>query len=156
MTFLTKRPVMPILFASFLATATAIGVRPSIAEKTLPGAANISSTVKIHRMERGSTARLAMNEACQLRVDFGSYASGIDGLTFARVLHLIATDGAISEVYMIPWGREGEETLCIYELNEDDAKRLFETIREMIPQESSQAWTTVVYGEDSHSTAWPN
>jgi|GEM_PF-6084737 len=156
MTFLTIRPLVPILFASFLVTVTAFGVRPSLAEKTLPGAANISSTVKIHRMKRGSNALLAMNEACQLRVDFGSYAAGIDGLTFARVLHLIATDGAISEVYMIPWGREGEETLCLNELNEDDAKRLFETIREMIPQESSQAWTTVVYGEESHSTAWPN
>lgn len=70
---------------------------------------------------------------CSLRVQFGSYAMGIDGGTAEQVRALLDGDPAVSSVDRYPWGREGEYTLCVGVRSDADARRLFEAIVRLLP-----------------------
>jgi hypothetical protein len=70
---------------------------------------------------------------CALRVEFGSYAMGIDRGAFAAVQQLLANDPAVASVDAYPWGREGENILCVDVRSEADAQRLFHAIKGFFP-----------------------
>jgi hypothetical protein len=70
---------------------------------------------------------------CALRVDFGSYAMGIDGGAARAVDDLLARDPGVSSVERRPWGREGEMTLCVELRSEADAERLFHAVAALFP-----------------------
>ena len=70
---------------------------------------------------------------CALWVGFGSYAMGIDRGTLERVEALLAADRGVLDVERLPWGREGEVTLCVRLRRESEARPLFERITAMLP-----------------------
>jgi len=70
---------------------------------------------------------------CALRIDFGSYAMGVDGGAARAVNELLAADPAVVSVERRTWGREGETTLCVEVRSEADAKRLFHAVAALFP-----------------------
>ena len=70
---------------------------------------------------------------CPLRVQFGSYAMGIDNRAAEAVRALLDGDSGVASVEHYPWGREGEYTLCIRVRTDGDARRLFGAIARLFP-----------------------
>lgn len=57
---------------------------------------------------------LAAPPACDVSVQFGSYAMGIDGRAFDRVQRYVARHSRLIRTSSVTsWGREGEKTVCL-------------------------------------------
>ena len=72
---------------------------------------------------------------CDLRIQFGSYAMGIDSRSADSIERLLASDRAVAAVEAFPWGREGEKTLCVRVRSEADVDRLFNEVSRLLPAE---------------------
>lgn len=71
-----------------------------------------------------------MNErSCDVTVDFGSFASGIDGRAAARVEQLVGAADEVIELSRSPYGIEGEYRLCVRTRSASGAQRLFERLK---------------------------
>lgn len=70
---------------------------------------------------------------CVLRVEFGSYAMGIDRTASAAVDRLLADDPGVTSVQTVAQGREGEKIVCVAVRSDADAERLFEAISSTFP-----------------------
>jgi len=70
---------------------------------------------------------------CPLKVEFGSYAMGIDRNAYDAIDRLFARDRGVRRVVRQRWGREGEVTLCAITRNPADAKRLGQRARALVP-----------------------
>jgi hypothetical protein len=113
---------------------------------------NIARTVTIHWMEYVSASSQLMGRVCQFSVRFGSYSAGIDANVFGLVMHIATSDEAVSELYLFPWGLEGERTLCINNLSDEDGQRLFKIVKRLIPEKGQNGPTTVTYGQESYGS----
>lgn len=82
-------------------------------------------------------ATAATAPTCMLSIQFGSYAMGIDGATRARVETLLVGDRAVTGFDTRRWGHEGEMGFCVRTRSAGEARRLFRTIRPMIPARSN-------------------
>ena len=80
---------------------------------------------------RGDVTPIPAN--CPLKVDFGSYAMGIDSGAYDAVQRLFARDRGVARVIRSTWGREGEVTLCAVTRSPADARRLAIKLRTLIP-----------------------
>ena len=76
--------------------------------------------------------------ACDLKVEFASIGTGIDGTTLEKVDTLLSGDTGILTIDRQPWGKEGEITLCIDTRTDADTARLFESVRTAFPASSSK------------------
>ncbi|MCW3847766.1 hypothetical protein OF829_10985 [Sphingomonas sp. LB-2] len=83
---------------------------------------------------------------CPLTVTFGSYAMGIDGGTYDRVLRLLRNDRGVSRVEVRAWGREGEKTLCAVTRSSVDARRLFARVKGLFPRKPRGPLTVALRG----------
>lgn len=71
-------------------------------------AATLALTVLLPAAARATTP------ACDVSVQFGSYAMGIDGRAFDRVERYIARHPRLIRTSSVTaWGREGEKTVCL-------------------------------------------
>ena len=60
----------------------------------------------------------ANGPACDVSVQFGSYAMGIDGRAFDKVQRYVARHPRLIRTSsVISWGREGEKTVCLTTFN---------------------------------------
>ncbi|RYY26513.1 MAG: hypothetical protein EOP62_10335 [Sphingomonadales bacterium] len=73
-------------------------------------------------------------KACDLTVNFGSYAMGIDRPTFTKVEQLLARDRGVARSDQQRWGREGEVTICVDTKRRADTTRLYSRIRALFPR----------------------
>ena len=65
-----------------------------------------------------TAAARADSPACDVSVQFGSYAMGIDGRAFEKVQRYIARHPRlILTSSVMSWGREGEKTVCLTAAN---------------------------------------
>jgi len=59
-------------------------------------------------------AASATTPACDVSVQFGSYAMGIDGRAFDKVQRYVARHPRLIRTSSVTnWGREGEKTVCL-------------------------------------------
>ena len=72
---------------------------------------------------------------CDLRIQFGSYAMGIDTQSEEAVRRLLGRDPSVSAVEVYPWGREGEKTLCVRIRSAADVERLFDEVSRLLPSD---------------------
>jgi hypothetical protein len=70
---------------------------------------------------------------CALRVEFGSYAMGIDRTASVAVDRLLADDPGVTSVQTVAQGREGEKIVCVAVRSDADAERLFQAISSTFP-----------------------
>lgn len=70
---------------------------------------------------------------CGVRVEFASYAMGIDRAAFDRVRALLKRDGGVRGVEVQRWGREGETNLCVQLRRPSDARRVFGRVKTVLP-----------------------
>ena len=70
---------------------------------------------------------------CALRVDFGSYAMGIDRGAAVRVERAILSAAGVSDVVRHRWGREGEYSLCVSTRSPRVAAALFARLKPLLP-----------------------
>lgn len=90
---------------------------------------------------------------CELRVRFGSYASGIDREALDRVRTALQADARTAGLSERPWGREGERDLCVAVRTQADARALVETARTAIPARSLNGYVDIdLAGERVFST----
>jgi hypothetical protein len=82
-------------------------------------------------------------QTCDVSVDFGSYASGIDQASYRKTKAYDARNRTIRLVKETPWGREGERTLCFDTRSRADANRAFDDLRAMIRAGARTGPTTV-------------
>jgi len=82
-------------------------------------------------------------QTCDVGVDFGSYASGIDQASYRKTKAYDARNRTIRLVKETPWGREGERTLCFDTRSRADANRAFEDLRKLIRASARTGPTTV-------------
>ncbi|MEQ1780601.1 MAG: hypothetical protein ABMA14_04525 [Hyphomonadaceae bacterium] len=73
---------------------------------------------------------------CDLKVDFASIGTGIDGVTLQKVDALLSGDTGISTIDRQRWGKEGEITLCVDTRTTADATRLFGAVKGVFPASS--------------------
>lgn len=92
---------------------------------------------------------------CDVTVNFGSYAMGVDHELKTRIQALLEADAGVEDVEETRWGREGESTLCIHAPGRGVADRLFNQIAEMIPDQSDRAPTTVTHRDGRSDSANP-
>ena len=87
----------------------------------------------------------AVREGCDVKVDFGSYAMGVDRDLKARIVAFV--DGAedVVEATETPWRREGESTLCVQAASSAGMDRVYDRVASMIPARSERAPTTVTH-----------
>lgn len=76
--------------------------------------------------------------ACDLKVDFASIGTGIDGATLEKVDALLSGDTGISTIDRQRWGKEGEITLCVDTRTGADAARLFTAVKGVFPASSEK------------------
>ncbi len=76
--------------------------------------------------------------ACDLKVDFASIGTGIDGATLEKVDALLSGDTGVSTIDRQYWGKEGEITLCVDTRTAADATRLFTSIKGVFPASSQK------------------
>ncbi len=70
---------------------------------------------------------------CDLKVEFASIGTGIDGDVLQKVDVLLAGDTGVARIERERWGREGEITLCVDTKTDADASRLFGRIKPLFP-----------------------
>lgn len=70
---------------------------------------------------------------CRVRIEFGSYAMGIDADALARIEAALDADRAVTAVDRQRWGREGEVTLCATLASDAAARTLFDRLRNLLP-----------------------
>jgi hypothetical protein len=70
---------------------------------------------------------------CAVRVEFASYAVGIDQPALLRVQALLRRDHAVRAVAAERWGREGEVTLCVHLRRRGDVRRVFTRVKAALP-----------------------
>ncbi|MFS2110564.1 hypothetical protein ACCC88_12800 [Sphingomonas sp. Sphisp140] len=78
-------------------------------------------------------AQGAGTPGCAVRVEFASYAMGIDRAAFDRVQALLKRDRGVRAVEVQRWGREGETNLCIQLRRPGDARRVFGRLKTALP-----------------------
>ena len=71
--------------------------------------------------------------ACDVSVQFGSYAMGIDGRAFDRVQRYAARHPRLVRTSSVTsWGREGEKTVCLTTTSRRGATTVFRDIRDLV------------------------
>lgn len=70
---------------------------------------------------------------CGVRVQFASYAMGIDRGAFDRVQALLKRDSRVRGVELQRWGREGETNLCVQLRRTRDARAVFTRVKKALP-----------------------
>jgi hypothetical protein len=70
---------------------------------------------------------------CDVRIEFGSYAMGIDRTVSAAVDRLLAEDPAIVSAEAFGQGREGEKIVCVRVRSPGDAERIARAIAAGFP-----------------------
>jgi hypothetical protein len=82
---------------------------------------------------------VATTEAgCDLKVEFASIGTGIDGDVLQKVDALLANDTGVAAVARERWGKEGEITLCVDTRTGADADRLFGQVKALFPATSQK------------------
>ena len=76
--------------------------------------------------------------ACDLKVEFASIGTGIDGAVLEKVDTLLSGDKGVAAINRQRWGKEGEVTLCIDTRAKADATRLFGQIKALFPASSEK------------------
>ena len=71
--------------------------------------------------------------ACDVSVQFGSYAMGIDGRSFDRVQRYVARHPRLIVTSSVTsWGREGEKTVCLTTRTRPATATVFRDIRSLV------------------------
>lgn len=78
-------------------------------------------------------AQGASSPECGVRVEFASYAMGIDRAAFDRVQVLLKRDRGVRGVEVQRWGREGETNLCVQLRRPSEARRVFGRVKAVLP-----------------------
>ncbi len=75
----------------------------------------------------------ASEPACDVRVQFGSYAMGIDGRAFDKVQRYVARHPRLITTSSVSaWGREGERTVCLTTRDRRATTTVFRDVRGLI------------------------
>lgn len=75
----------------------------------------------------------ATGPACDVSVQFGSYAMGIDGRSFDKVQRYVARHPRlVTTASVTRWGREGEKTVCLTTTSRRGMTTVFRDIRELV------------------------
>ena len=78
-------------------------------------------------------AAQASGPACDVSVQFGSYAMGIDGRAFDKVQRYVARHPRlIATSSVVSWGREGEKTVCLTTSSRRGRATAFHDIRGLV------------------------
>ena len=72
---------------------------------------------------------------CDVSINFGSHAMGIDGETFAKVTNYAKSSTLPQEGEIRPWGKEGEKEVCLFFKDAQSADRAFNEIKALIPRQ---------------------
>ncbi len=95
---------------------------------------SVLSTATAHASAAENQMSAAIPKQCPLSVDFGSYGAGTDGTTFAAVQKLLSKDRGVAKLLSKNWGREGEILLCAVTRSQRDARRLFKSVKSLLPR----------------------
>ncbi|HEV2082414.1 MAG TPA: hypothetical protein VGR32_08155 [Brevundimonas sp.] len=87
----------------------------------------------------------AVRDGCDVKVDFGSYAMGVDGELKSRILAFVEGSDDVVDAAETSWGREGESTLCVLAAGASATDRVYGRIAGLIPVRSERAPTTVTH-----------
>lgn len=78
-------------------------------------------------------AASATGPACDVSVQFGSYAMGIDGRAFDKVqTYVRRRPGLIQTSSVTSWGREGEKTVCLTTRTRKGVNTVYHDVRRLI------------------------
>lgn len=71
---------------------------------------------------------------CGVKVDFGSYAMGIDNEALGRMRLVIDTEWPGTRIVEHRWGREGEVSWCVVPKRQSDAAAIAARLKVLIPE----------------------
>lgn len=126
----------PSLYRGTMKTVAALAAALALAACASPGDGAASNQEDMAMAAAGNAmGGMDESETCPLRVEFGSYAMGIDGETLRRVEALLAADAAVTGVTREQRGREGETMLCVSARSVTDRDRLFREIGALFPND---------------------
>jgi len=88
-------------------------------------------------------------KACDITVDFSSFASGPDLRTRNAIEASVKQNKDIISIRSYPWGKEGESTLCL-KIRTGKEKTVYQLLLSIIPKEA-RAPTSLKNNIDGHS-----
>lgn len=74
------------------------------------------------------------DENCDVTIVFGSYAMGIDAVSYAKVESYLKRHRSGVTYTATNWGREGEKTVCVTTRSRMATRKVFNDVRNMIPR----------------------
>lgn len=85
------------------------------------------------------------DKLCDITVMFGSHCCGTDHATYQKVKSLLEDKKEFVSYRRIPWGREGEFTLCISSKDASEIKPLYQRIKDALPTKriETRGYTTI-------------
>lgn len=82
---------------------------------------------------------------CHIRIDFLSYAMGIDRGLYKKVRDKITQSRMHIRATETPWGREGERTLCLSFSSYQDAQMFYKDLKAFFYEKSKGAHQRLIY-----------
>lgn len=81
--------------------------------------------------------------ACDIRVEFGSYSTGIDAKVYQDVMKRIVANKDITEKHVENLSRTGERALCLIVPDETKIADTYEDLKATMPFESKFNWERI-------------
>lgn len=98
----------------------------------------------------------AVVDACDLKVEFGSYAMGEDEPLRGHVLAFLDDNRDVTGFDETRWGREGESTLCLHTAGPAATERTWDALVGIVPRFGERAPTRVIHRDGRvHTSALP-
>lgn len=95
-------------------------------------ACDIPEKPKVEGNVNGSFFEELHGKRCALELVFGSYAAGIDTAVYDETIALVKKAENVSGSVVKPWGKEGEQTVCVETTVQAAADSLKEEIEAII------------------------
>lgn len=94
---------------------------------------------------------------CSVKINFGSYAMGIDTDGYTAIREIIDNSKEVDTYTDISWGREGERTICVQTYSMQASDALYNDLLRHVPNRSETAWTEIIHEDGrSQKTHWPD
>ena len=82
------------------------------------------------------------NLSCDIKIQFGSYTSGIDAKTYQAVMDKIVATPAVTEKHVEHLEDQGERTLCLL-VKPEELDTTYKSLKVLIPAEDKLTWTKI-------------
>ncbi len=87
---------------------------------------------------------------CDIKIEFGSFTTAIDAVTYEKIMDKAQTLPAITEKHIENLQPTGQRTLCLTVPDETQLADTYDALRALLPDESKPGWEEITARNGSH------